>query len=145
MRIPLAVLGFRVPGEAVTVGTSHPWEEPGAERSPAESTVSVTAVPVFARVGKVWMCILHWQPGMLYMSLSSYVLAQKTAESSIFWGYTLQMGIFTLNTTGTKRSQEEKTPQTWELPVCLRRGGKIRNVISSVSVSPILYSGIWIN
>lgn len=59
MRIPLAVLGFRVPGEAVTVGTSHPWEEPGAKRSPAESTVSVTAVPVFARGGKVWMCILH--------------------------------------------------------------------------------------
>lgn len=53
MRIPLGVLGFRVPGEGVTVGTLQPWEEPGAGRSPAEATMSGTAVPVFAMGGNV--------------------------------------------------------------------------------------------
>lgn len=88
------------------------------------------------------MCILHWQHGVLYSSPSSYVLAQESAESSIFSGYTLQMETFSLNVTRTKRSQEKKIRQTWKLPLCLWEGEKIRNVIPSVSVSQILHNGI---
>lgn len=36
-----------------------PWEEQGDEGSPAEATVSGTAVPGFAMGGKVWVCIFH--------------------------------------------------------------------------------------
>lgn len=71
IRIQLAV----TLGEAARVGTSHPWEEPDAD-----SVVSRTAVPWEARYGCVF---LTDNPVCLCMSLSSYVLDQKTAERSI--------------------------------------------------------------
>lgn len=71
-------------GEAATVGTCHPWEEPGAERSPAKSPLCQGPLcPCTPREARDGCVFLTDNQVCSYTSLSSYVLAQKTAEMSI--------------------------------------------------------------